>query len=53
MIKYCPVFTGRRKETVLEFKIKFRRCLSLDMKAIFEVFQKKLSANVEKGNQDP
>ena len=39
VIMNCPVFAGRNKESFLEYKSKFRVCLSLFRKAVFEVFQ--------------
>ena len=41
VIKYCPVFTGRNKETFCEFKPKLRACLSLYRKVVFDVLQGK------------
>ena len=41
VIKNCPVFAGRNKESCQEYKSKLRVCLSLYSKAVFEVFQGK------------
>ena len=39
LIKNCPVFAGRSKDTFHEYKSKLRVCLSYYSKPVFEVFQ--------------
>ena len=41
VIKNCPVFVGRSKDTFHEYKSKLRVCLSLYSTPVFEVFQGK------------
>ena len=41
VIKNCPVFAGRNKESFEEYKSKLRICLFLYSKPVFEVFQGK------------
>ena len=41
VLKNCPVFADRNKESFQEFKSKLRVCLSLYRKAVFEAFQGK------------
>ena len=52
VIKNCPVFAGRNKESFQEYKSKLRVCLSLYGKAVFEVFQGKAQPSSTLGSTD-
>ena len=52
VIKNCPVFAGRNKESFQEYMSKLRVCLSLYSRAVFERFQGKAQPSSALGSTD-
>ena len=52
VIKNCPVFAGRNKESFQEYKSNPRVCRPLYSKAVFEVFQGKAQPSSPLGSTD-
>ena len=52
VLKDCPVFAGRNKDTFSEYKSKVRVCLSLYSKRVFEVCQGMTRPSYRRGTAD-